>query len=366
MIVVSGQLSVVKDYINSQFSIKSMIKKSLSLVASALLGISLFCQAALAGGYSVACTDGERTLDFAFYAFFAPVSYSADSDPASIGFNTHLGYEADLLIALEALEGAGLSFSRHPVAAWDKVWLKSADRQYDIAGGGITILDSRTRDASGERKVAFTSGHIAFRQSLLVHAKDAQRFARHDHLNDAMRIGVLAGTTGEDRLLQLIGLTDVHGVLTAGTRIDTLRGTVSADGSADYRITAVAESPNLVGRQHIYPPVKTMPQIIYLGAETGEEELLDALDVGRIDAVARGGVGNRDYAHASGGVFVVAALDPKIELGGFTLAIEDATLLSCVDEKINLLTDNRHIGYAEWRKDPQVFSRRAKMWNAQH
>ena len=65
---------------------------------------------------AVCVTDG-RTLSVAFYAYFAPVSHSADEDPASDGFNTHLGYESDLLTALEAMESAGLSFSLSPIQA---------------------------------------------------------------------------------------------------------------------------------------------------------------------------------------------------------------------------------------------------------
>ena len=56
------------------------------------------------------CVDGNRVLNVGFYAFFKPVSYSADEDPNSEGFNIHVGYEADLLTALEAMEGTGLSF----------------------------------------------------------------------------------------------------------------------------------------------------------------------------------------------------------------------------------------------------------------
>ncbi len=56
-----------------------------------------------------ACAD--RVLNFGFFAFFAPVSSSADPDPDAAGFNTHVGYEADLLTSLEAMDGAGLSFS---------------------------------------------------------------------------------------------------------------------------------------------------------------------------------------------------------------------------------------------------------------
>lgn len=310
-----------------------------------------------------ACVEDGRVLNVGFYAFFAPVSYSADENPDSAGFNTHLGYEADLLTALEAMEGAGLSFVRKPIGVWEDIWLKPAGSEYDIAGGGITILDARTRNAAGETVVAFTSGHVTFRQSLLVPAGDANRLSSHDKLTSDVRVGALAGTTGEARLLELTGLVDADGALVAGTRIQTPRGEVVADGSADYFITAAGESPSLAGRTHLYPPSEASPQVVYLGDELGEAELLDALANGRIDAVARGEIGNRDAAHESGAAFVVTALDSESEQGGFTLAVDDADLLACLDEKINYLTDDQRIGYAEWREDSSVFMRRAEMWN---
>ncbi len=309
-----------------------------------------------------ACTEGGRTLQAGFYPFFAPVSYSADEDPDSPGFDAHLGYEADLLTALEAMEGAGLSFSRKPIALWDDIWLQSARPEYDIVGGGITILDSRTRNAAGEKVVAFTSGHVAFRQSLLVRAEDAERLASHDSLTSGVRVGVLAGTTGEARLLVLTGLADANGVLAAGTRVEAPRGEVTADGTADYTITAAGESPVLQGRRSLYPPSEELPQVIYLGDELGETELLDSLADGNIDAVARGEVGNSDAAYESRGAFVVTARDSESEHGGFTVAEEDKDLLACIDEKIYYLTDGRRIGYAEWREDPSVFMRRAETW----
>ncbi len=310
-----------------------------------------------------ACTDDNRVFNVGFYAFFEPVSYSADENPAAAGFHVHRGYEADLLTALEALEGAGLSFSRRGIDVWPGIWLRSAGPQYDIIGGGITILDSRTRDATGQQVVAFTSGHITFRQSLLVRAADAERLATHDDLTSDVRVGALAGTTGEFRLLELTGLVDANGVLAAGTRVETPQGIVVADGSTDYVITAAGESPNLAGRRHLHPPSEAMPQVVYLGDVAGETELLEALSTGMIDALARGETGNRDASHAAGGAFVVTALDDAVEFGGFTLAVEDAYLAACLDEKINWLTDNRRIGYGEWVEDPSVFIKRAELWN---
>ncbi|MDE2780158.1 MAG: transporter substrate-binding domain-containing protein [Chloroflexota bacterium] len=308
---------------------------------------------------SESCTDPERLLQVGFYAFFQPVSHSADPDPASEGFNSHLGYEADLLTALEAMEGAGLSFARRGIASWDDIWLESAGPDFDIVGGGITILDSRTRNAAGEEVVSFTSGHVQFRQSLLVRAEDAGRIVSHSDLTSEMRVGALAGTTGERRLLELTGLVDARGALVEGTRIETDAGALTSDGSVEYSIDFATESPGLKDRRHLYPPAGDMPQVVYLSDGAGKYEPHEALRAGHIDALARGEVGNVEASHASDGAFAVTALDDAVELGGFTLAMEDDQLRSCLDGKINFLTDDRRIGFAEWATDPEVFSRRA-------
>lgn len=311
-----------------------------------------------------ACADGDMVLKVGFYAYFEPVSHSANGDPAAAGFNAHQGYEADLLSALETMEHTGLSFARSGIAAWDRIWLQAALPQFDMVGGGITILDSRTRHADGEQVVAFTSGHIAFRQSLLARAVDANRLASHDLLTSDVRVGVLAGTTGESRLLQLTGLTNEEGVLIADTRVDTPRGPVVADGSADYAITASGASSTLEGRTRLYPPGDSMPQVVYLGDELGEAELIDALRMGRIDAVARGEIGNRDAVHALGSDFAVTALDSQVEYGGFTLPADNANLIACINARLDWLTDERNVGYAQWREDPEIFRQRADQWNA--
>ncbi|MDE0638725.1 MAG: transporter substrate-binding domain-containing protein [Candidatus Poribacteria bacterium] len=305
---------------------------------------------------------GPRVLNVGFYAYFAPISYGADPDPTSDGFNTHLGYEADILTALESIADTGLSFSRKAIGEWPGIWLKAAEPEYDIIGGGITILDSRRQDATGTPLVAFTAGHIKFRQSLLVRLEDAQRLSYYTDLTHDVRVGVLAGTTGEARLLEITGFIDANGILALGTRIETLHGTFVADGTAAYRITAADVSPNLLGRTHLYPPAEKMPQVIYLGSEVGESELLEALADGRIDAIARGEIGNRDATAASDGEFVVTALDEQVEYGGFTVALTDAELLAYLNWWIDYLTDSGNIGYAEWSQDHNVFMARAQMW----
>ena len=335
-----------------------------SLPYSSFASLALFLAACSSPSAppSSACGDGQ-VLQVGFYAFFAPVSYSADPDPSTTGFDEHLGYEADLLTALEAMDGPELSFARRGIADWSDIWLQAAEPDYDLVGGGITILDSRTRNAAGERVVTFTSGHIAFRQSLLVRAANAERFASHSDLTSEDRVGVLRLTTGEFRLLELTGFVDAQGALVAGTRIETPDGEILADGTAAHTITAAGASDHLANRTRLVPPTDDMPQVVYLGQETGEVELLEALENGTIDAIARGEIGNRDASVASDGEFVVAALDAAIELGGFTLAVEDADLAACIDDKINYLTDSRRIGYGEWRANPAVFMERAQQWN---
>lgn len=312
-----------------------------------------------------ACGDRDTVLNFGFFAYFEPVSHSANGDPATADFDSHLGYEADLLSALEAMEFTELAFARSGIAAWDQIWLLAAQPQFDMIGGGITILDSRSRNADGEQVVSFTSGHVAFRQSLLVLASDADRLASHARLTSDVRVGVLAGTTGEARFLQLTGLADAEGVLRSGTRIDTPQGSVVSDGSANYSVTAAGASPVLEGRMHLHPPDATLPQVVYLSDEAGDMEFIELLRTGHIDAVARGEIGNRDMVHAFGSDFAVVGLDDAVEFGGFALPVENASLLACINERIDWLTDNRNIGYAEWRTDPGVFRQRADQWNAQ-
>ena len=308
-------------------------------------------------------TPTQRVLNLGFYAYFAPVSYSADPNATSDKFNTHLGYEADLLTALEIMDDTGLSFARSAISEWHGIWLKAADPEYDIIGGGITILDSRTRDASGTPRVTFTSGHIKFRQSLLVRAEDTERFSDYASLTRDVRVGVLSGTTGEARLLKLTGIVDANGVLLKGTRIETRHDTIITDGTAAYRITAAGASANLADRRSLYPPSEHMPEVIYLGDTLGESELIQALARGSIDAIARGEIGNLDAVYTTNGTFVVTALDDQVEYGGFALAIEDAELVAWIDEKLNYLTDGGNIGYAEWLHDPKVFMTRAQIWN---
>ncbi len=310
------------------------------------------------------CCGGQQRLKLGFFAFFEPVSYSADGDPESSGYREHRGYEAALINAIETMEQTDLSFERIPIGVWSDIWLSPTKPEFDMVGGGITILESRTKDHSGRVAVAFTSGHIAFRQTLLVRAADADRIRTHADLTSDDRIGAVPGTTGEARLLQLAGLADEHGALAAGTRIETPNGVVVADGSAAFTITSSEQTANVAGRTRLVPPNADLPQVIYMGDD--ESAYIAAVLDGQIDGLARGELGNADAVQASAGALAVTAFDPAVEYGGFSLRVEDAQLLTCLDARINWLTNNRQIGYADWVANPNIFTKRATAWNAKY
>ena len=319
--------------------------------------------AALLGGGAVqaeapaACTEEGRVVRVGFYPDFAPVSYSADRDPGSAGFHEHRGYEADLLTALEAMGAA--RFSRRAVGgAFAGIWLQAATPDYDLIGGGITIRGDRTRDTAGRTAVVFTSGHIAFVQTLLVRAVDAGRFAGYRGFSPEIRIAAVPGTTGEERLLQLTGYIGPDGALRPGARVHLASGAVLEAGGERLAITAAGSSPSLEGRRRLEPPrsAADMPQVVYFQEEGAH---LKALRSGAVDAVARGMIGNADAVAGSAGVFSIGARDRRRELGGFALAASEHALAACLDRRIGHLTDSGRVGYEQWRMDPAVFLRRA-------
>ena len=306
-----------------------------------------------------ACTEEGRVLKVGFYHDFAPVSYSADRASGSAGFHEHRGYEADLLTALEAVGAA--RFSRRALGgAFEGIWLKAATSDYDLVGGGITIREDRTRDPAGRRAVVFTSGHIAFVQTLLVRAEDAGRFVGYRGFSPEIRVAAVPGTTGEERLLQLTGYIGPDGALRPGSRVHLASGTVlKADGGKRLAVTAAGSSPALEGRRRLEPPggAAEMPQVVYFQEEGAH---LEALRSGAVDAVARGMIGNADAVAESAGEFAIGARDSHRELGGFALAASDHALAACLDRSIDHLTASGHIGYEQWRTDPAVFLRRAE------
>ena len=339
-------------------------------------------------------TVTETLVRFGFYAYFEPVSaLAADENDAqekagpdgqeasnvagSDGQDAsgesdggrqlsdrggHVGYEADLLSAIEAMDGFGLRFARSPITEWGGIWLMAASDSFDMIGGGITALDSRTRDADGTTVIAFTEPHIEFRQSLLVRAADAERIRHHDDLRASDLVRVLASTTGEARLLQLLDITDGDGRLVPGTRVHTPAGVVLVGDDGQHSIAASGASADLANRTRLEPADPNLPDVVYLGQLAGEQELLDALARGDVDAIARGTIGNTAAALDTDGQLVVTALDDAVEHGGFAIDAANTELRSAINTAVAWLTDNGRIGIAHWLADNTVFATRDRQW----
>ncbi len=307
---------------------------------------------------SAACPETERVVRFGFFTDFAPISYSADPDPASPYHNTHQGYEADLVTAIETMKGVNLSFEYSAIDQWDRIWLKSAQPEFDMIGGGITALESRTMDASGTTLIRFTAGHIRFHQSLLVRSEDKERLSSYRNLDDTKRIYAFRGTTTEAHLLKSTGLSTKDGRLAAGVRVVTPNGTVIANGGDDLFIAAHGASPILDNRMSLHSPSSsTMPEVVY---DLGDTEPESALQAGRIDGIQSDEIENHLKAQNSDGALVISIVDGGSEIGAFSVAVSDTALAGCLNEAVEWLTDGRKIGYAEWVEDSTVFLKRAK------
>lgn len=327
-----------------------------AVMAAALL----LCGTGLQAPAAELCEARDEPLRFGFYYDYAPISYSADRRAGTAGYHRHRGYEADLLSGLEALEDASLAFERLAIGYWASedppIWLLSATPDFDVVGGGIIIREDRTKNAEGETAIAFTTSHLAVRQSMLVRAEDAMRLRDHGALTSDVKVGVLGGTTGEAGVLRLAGYVDERGVLKAGTRIE-----IVADGTDHVRITAGLHQVQIAAWRFLHPPDENLPTVVYLAGD----ELLPALADRRIDVIGRDEVVLGVAASESGGAFVVTGLDTESrELGGFSVDADDTSLLACLNERVPWLTAGGNVGYPEWRQDNTVFAQRAALWNA--
>ena len=331
----------------------------LRLTHAATAATLLACGAGFEAPAAQLCEARDEPLQFGFYYDYAPISYSENRTVGTPGYHRHRGYEADLLTALEALQDASLVFERRAIGYWASedppIWLLSSTPDFDVVGGGIIALEDRTRDAEGETAIAFTTSHLAVRQSMLVRAEDAHRLRDHASLTSDVRVGVLGGTTGEAGALRLTGYVNERGILKAGTRIE-----IVADGTDNVRITAGLRRTQVAAWRFLHPPDENLPTIVYL--DDGEQ--LGALADGRIDVIARDEVVLTAAASQSNGAFVVTGVDTTSrELGGFSVDVDDVDLIACLNERIPWLTAGGNVGYPEWRRDNGVFAERATLWN---
>lgn len=312
----------------------------------------------------------SKEYKVAFYSDFEPISYSADRDVSSPQFNEARGYEVDLLKAMEAIPGSDMTFKFYGVKVWNDIWLKPyTDPNIDIAIGGITYEERRTVNAENVPIVATTRGDVIFKQSLLMKSEDANRIKTHADLSCSYVIGAVRGTTGEYRFLAESDiLTNLEtGLITKGiTVVLDNKKQITSDGSLSIY------NPLLARRTMLIPPNCLLPLVKYFVAE---DTMIPALEEGYIDGIARGYIGNHLVAEKSHGKFVVTAIYSlecpkqesivckKSENSVMYIKLDSKDLLTKLNRYIEYLTEDGKIGYEEWKTDPQVFMKRAKLYN---
>ena len=319
---------------------------------------------------TTACVAARQTLadfpamqvQYGFYTDYNPVSYSVAQESES---QRPMGYEPDLVAAVEALSGGRLSFNGLAIGnPFSGIWLKAAQEPHDMVGGGITALPERARDAEGWPVIRFGVGHISFSQSLLVHEGSA--IERHEDLTSEHHVGTYRATTGEKRLLELTAIIDSAGFLRAGTKVILAGGTFLTAGTPNsesaLRIAAGTGSAAIATRIRLTPPGDDQPEVLYFESD---DELLSALLEGTVDVVARGEISNRIAARDIPGLRLTAIDTGGNEHGAFSYPDTPAgdALREAMNTAITCLTANRTIGFAEWfDSGGTIFAERAEEW----
>lgn len=231
------------------------------------------------------------TLNVCSYDAFTPISYGNGQ-----------GYEADLLRAIAKSWGVKVKFFSESI--YEGIW-RYPSRVYtkcDVAIGGFTPMAYRLKEGVG-----FSIGTTSFRQSLLVRQKDyaAGRVTSYASFkNTSMKIGVVPGSSGEI-FARII--------------------------AAENKLPA-----------NVFVP--------YLS----EAELLPALKSGKIDAIARGEIGN-EFQSAKHPEFVTIAKRDFGEKFTFALDKSNVNLIKAFNLAILKITDHHKIQYSQWLLDHDVF-----------
>ncbi len=243
-------------------------------------------------------TKTPGVLNVISYSKFTPISYGVRGE----------GYEGDLLRAVAALWGLKIKF--HPESIYEGLWLLPS-KDYtiaDISMGGMTPSAYRIKQGA-----LFSTETIPFNQSLLVRKKDytSGRIVSYQSFKDShLKIGVVPGTTGE-------------------------------------RYAHLRAKENHLSRT-IFVTYKS------------ESELLTALMSGKIDAIARGDIGNK-YQESKNNNLITIAQKSFGEHFAFAINNANPGLKNKLDHAIKQITNNGQITYVHWLKNHNIFMERVHL-----
>lgn len=200
--------------------------------------------------------------------------------------NNWQGYEVDILTAIANQLHLKLAFAVYP---YEGIWTLPKQKKADIAAAGISITEQRIRDGA-----AFTEPYLAIKQSLLVKKEqEAEINSLEDTANK--KVGIVPGTTG----------------------------------------AAYAS--------------KHAPEGADLKKFNNEQEMLQALERDRIDAIARGEPGNR-FQVKQHPEYTLTGIAGQAERFAFAIADTNQPLLNILNYHIQQLqkSDTLQQFYKRW------------------
>lgn len=255
-----------------------------------LLFLVSFCTQLLANTPN-AWLKTSDILTVCSYSEFKPISYGHGE-----------GYEADMLRAIAKLWGVKIRF--YPENIYEGIW-RLPSRAYtlcDISIGGISPTKFRQK-----QDAVFSIPTTHFKQSLLVRAQgynNGSILIYNDFKHNHRKIGVVPSTTGEEFAYRR-----------------------AKDAGLDP--STIVQYPN-------------------------ETQLLTALKQNKIDAIARGEIGNEYQASIDPDVVVTAKRDFG-EAFSFVVNPSKPEFLHAINSAIATVTNCGKIGFPSWLKDHNVF-----------
>jgi len=229
------------------------------------------------------------------YSEFTPISYGVNGE----------GYEGDLLRAIAKLWNMEIKF--HPESTYEGLW-RLPSKSYtiaDISMGGMTPSNYRIK-----QDALFSIGTTSFDQSLLVRKKDYKSgliVSYQSFKKSKFRIGVVPGTTGE-----------------LYAQLRAKENNLSSNVFVQY---------------------------------ASESELLPALMKGKIDAIARGEIGNK-YQESTNKKLITIAKKSFGENFAFAIDNSNKILANTINQAIRQITNNGKITYLQWNRKHTVFLER--------
>ncbi len=196
------------------------------------------------------------------------------------------GYEVEILTAITQRMNLKLNFV---VKSFDGIWLLPNLKICDLAAAGLTILTSRI-----DQGAQFTQPILILEQSLLIRTIDQNYIVNIQDLS-GKKIGIIPGTTGE---------TNAR---------------------------------------------KQAPEDAIFQEFADEKAMLNALQLGQIDAIARGTPGN-SYQVQINQAFTITGIMPTDEKVGFAVAPDNHVLLNKINAEILGLKSSGELNqiYQKW------------------